>query len=240
MPCSNCGREKVAAKGLCQTCYYRVRRTGSLQRTNVINTGKCSHPGCEREAFAKNLCGYHYEKHRHPLMLLWRRLRSRHHGQFPDTWKKFDAFLKDIGERPSERHQLRRIDEAAPFSAENVKWFPPVMPQAKHGTASKEPTYAREWQLAKNYGISLADYAAMFAAQDGKCAICQNPETALDRKGRVRPLAVDHDHKTKAVRQLICNRCNHVLGLADDDPAVIAAAIAYLERHAVDTPPSSA
>lgn len=40
-------------------------------------------------------------------------------------------------------------------------------------------------------------------AQNGKCAICQKPESHF----RMR-LAVDHNHKTGQVRGLLCYRCN--------------------------------
>ncbi len=44
-------------------------------------------------------------------------------------------------------------------------------------------------------------------------------------------LAIDHDHKTGQVRSLLCKKCNGVLGLVDDDPALLRAAADYIERH---------
>lgn len=67
----------------------------------------------------------------------------------------------------------------------------------------------------------------MVVAQDGRCAICREEETATAR-GRVRSLAVDHDHETGAVRGLLCSRCNTALGLFRDNPALLLEAIAYL------------
>jgi hypothetical protein len=40
-----------------------------------------------------------------------------------------------------------------------------------------------------------------------------------------------HDHSTGVTRQLLCQRCNHGLGLLRDDPAVLRAAADYVERH---------
>ena len=58
--------------------------------------------------------------------------------------------------------------------------------------------------ILKNvYGITLEDYNKMFEAQEGKCAICQRHQNKLTRS-----LCVDHDHKTKQIRALLCITCN--------------------------------
>lgn len=57
---------------------------------------------------------------------------------------------------------------------------------------------------AKALGVSDEDYARMLAAQGGGCAICGAPP-------KTRRLHVDHDHRTGAVRGLLCYRCNRAL-----------------------------
>ncbi len=64
----------------------------------------------------------------------------------------------------------------------------------------------------------------MFAQQEHRCAICNIPERYAPNKR----LVVDHDHKTKKVRALLCNSCNVLLGAAYDSPAVLEKAISYL------------
>ncbi len=77
--------------------------------------------------------------------------------------------------------------------------------------------------LALRYGITLAQYDAMAEAQDGRCAICgEQPEKRL---------RVDHDHATGVIRELLCNHCNVALAQARDNPDLLRAMIAYLERH---------
>jgi hypothetical protein len=71
----------------------------------------------------------------------------------------------------------------------------------------------------------------LFAKQNGRCAICGEPETA-PYKGKARRLAIDHDHKTGANRGLLCGKCNRGIGYFADDPARLRAAADYIERHA--------
>lgn len=80
-------------------------------------------------------------------------------------------------------------------------------------------------QQLRQYGLTCDQYDAMFAEQDGLCAICGQPERALER-GRIRKLAVDHDHETGRVRGLLCYSCNVRLA----DGSWVAKAQAYLCR----------
>ena len=73
------------------------------------------------------------------------------------------------------------------------------------------------------YGLTLEAYQDLFARQGGVCAICGAPPGN-------RALAVDHDHGSGEVRGLLCTRCNVGIGGFRDDPELLAAAIAYLER----------
>jgi len=87
---------------------------------------------------------------------------------------------------------------------------------------------------ASRRGVDGTTYDHMLEVQGGTCAICRLPEWRLHpRSGVLHTLAVDHDHVTGKVRALLCNRCNIVLGHAKDDQALLRAAIAYLEAHAI-------
>lgn len=83
---------------------------------------------------------------------------------------------------------------------------------------------AHDAYVAKTYGIKLGDYARLYAAQGGKCYICQRAT------GKARRLAVDHDHVTGLVRGLLCKPCNRMLGHARDDSMMFRRAAGYLER----------
>lgn len=83
-------------------------------------------------------------------------------------------------------------------------------------------------QTLRRYGMTLEQYDELFGRQNGECFICSQPETVRSKNGKVKLLAVDHDHKTGIVRGLLCNRCNVILGLADDNIDLLKDIIDYL------------
>ena len=84
----------------------------------------------------------------------------------------------------------------------------------------------------KKYGISPEEYDRLFTTQDGRCAICRNPETVII-KGTLAKLSIDHNHATNEVRGLLCRHCNQGLGLFRDSPELLRVAVQYLERPAI-------
>lgn len=82
--------------------------------------------------------------------------------------------------------------------------------------------YYRKTSLRGKYGMSMDDYAALDARQNGVCAICGQPPNG---KGA---LHVDHDHATGAIRGLLCFTCNSGLGNFHDDPELLRKAVRYL------------
>jgi hypothetical protein len=93
----------------------------------------------------------------------------------------------------------------------------------------------RKWEA---FGVDANRYQEMLREQDGVCAICSQPERAPDgSSGKIKDMAIDHDHATGAVRGLLCSTCNRALGLFRDDKALLNAAVVYLDKH-LETPPS--
>jgi hypothetical protein len=83
---------------------------------------------------------------------------------------------------------------------------------------------ARDQHLRRKFGITLSDYQAMNAAQNGLCAIC-------GKTNGKKELLVDHNHETRQVRQLLCTGCNVSLGNFKEDIGRMEQAIAYLRKH---------
>lgn len=100
--------------------------------------------------------------------------------------------------------------------------------QSKYRAANRE--VLRDKERHRQFGLTKQDYAEMFLKQNGVCAICSQPETAT-RNGRVKTLAVDHDHSSGKVRGLLCSDCNTGIGKLKEDRSIFLSAIKYLDMH---------
>lgn len=87
----------------------------------------------------------------------------------------------------------------------------------------------RDWSnwLRKTYGLTIASYNQLVEKQKGICAICLSARS-VKRKKVI--LVIDHDHKTGAIRGLLCDRCNRGLGLMGDNIESLKRAIKYLNE----------
>ena len=102
-----------------------------------------------------------------------------------------------------------------------------IIQRLRYTNTPNKYLYGRKKMLQHNYGLTVKRYEEIFKTQGGACAICLKPETAMHR-GKIKLLAVDHDHKTGQIRGLLCGGCNLGLGKFGDDVVVLTAAIRYL------------
>lgn len=73
----------------------------------------------------------------------------------------------------------------------------------------------------RTYKLTPSELADLRSAQQNRCGIC----------GDEGPQHLDHDHSTGQIRRLLCQRCNHGLGLFRDDPYLLHVAALYVEGH---------
>jgi hypothetical protein len=112
----------------------------------------------------------------------------------------------------------------------------------KHGLYSELPRNreARRWRkknpdkvfgidLWRRYKITIETYYKILKKQRGRCAICKSKDPKR-RNVRANRFHVDHDHKTKRVRGLLCFICNLGLGSFKDNPKLLKNAQLYLQR----------
>jgi len=101
---------------------------------------------------------------------------------------------------------------------------------------------AREWyknnpeqvlntRYIRLFKLTLKEYNDLFKKQNGRCAICGKKEIVKHKNGKIKRLAVDHNHKTKKVRELLCNMCNTGIGRFRDDLKLLGKAIDYIKKH---------
>ena len=98
--------------------------------------------------------------------------------------------------------------------------------QYRQQNASKTKQYRRSSNLKHNYGMTYREYNLKYEQQNGCCAICEKHQSEIPLA-----LAVDHDHQTGAVRELLCVNCNLGIGNFQDSPDLMKKAIRYLELH---------
>lgn len=117
----------------------------------------------------------------------------------------------------------------------NIEWRKKNRDVCCKATATwraKNPTYESTLKLKLRYGITPERYEEMWSAQNGKCAICGNEETAINyNTKKVQKLAVDHCHKTGKVRELLCQDCNRGIAKFKEDPTILQKAIEYIIKH---------
>lgn len=77
--------------------------------------------------------------------------------------------------------------------------------------------------LRNRYGLTREQWHAIRAKENHQCMICGVHEHAINR-----PLMVDHCHRNKRVRGVLCQHCNTMLGMAKDKIRILRAAIRYL------------
>lgn len=76
----------------------------------------------------------------------------------------------------------------------------------------------------KKYGLSSAEAEQLYVArQTGVCAACGGNRSK-------KALAVDHDHDTKVIRGLLCDKCNLALGHMAENPVWLQNLTDYAQR----------
>lgn len=89
----------------------------------------------------------------------------------------------------------------------------------------------KEWHkynhILKTYNLSKSDYYKKLELQLNGCAICKQEFS------EIRKVGIDHNHKTGIVRDLLCYKCNNILGQLNDDENYIWNILEYLKRHSV-------
>lgn len=261
--CSYCRSDKKPfIKSLCRACYQRQYTSGSLELQRTINL--CQAENCDDPVAAHGLCARHAQRvrrhgdvnagrsinwgsHRsHSLYERWRSMRrgSRSRGGHDPRWDDFGVFLDEMGECP-DGYRLRRLDKTKPYRRDNCEWAPIVLVNSQSEREkkneymrtylAKRPEVLRRSHRKTTYGITDNWYEVTLAAQGNVCSICKRPETQKHtRTGDLIALAVDHDKDSGQKRGILCGMCNKGIGNLRHSIDLLRAAIAYLEKHAVE------
>lgn len=153
-------------------------------------------------------------------------------------WDSVFDFVADVGASPKPNFYVAPADASKIVGPDNFVWSPPQYDHTERdgrmassrSYRDNDPRSYRDKQLRRDFDIDgIKEYDEKLAAQNGVCAICSEPETVI-RAGKILPLVVDHNHKTGAVRGLLCNGCNTGIGKLKDSRELLLKAIQYLDR----------
>lgn len=124
----------------------------------------------------------------------------------PDFAAKNKQYYKNYREKPENKVKQYEREK---------KW--------KSNNKEKSQISEKKKRLKYKYGITMEDYKNIFHSQGSCCAICG--VSNLPTNGAFH---LDHDHTTGKIRGILCNKCNHGLGLFMDNTDFLLRAATYL------------
>lgn len=215
----------------------------------------CSVEECGKPTKSKGFCRNHYanfwrtgnpiksvkgDKRNNPLYTIW--WERKKNNLLCEIWLDFSIFIKDIGERPGKDFYLIRTKEGL-FSPDNFKWqehlrkrddesFREWWARKRIARIAANPSLDKDRGLKRKYNLTRVQYNEKLKIQNGVCAICGEKETSVDgRTGSLRRLSVDHNHITNKIRDLLCWRCNTVIGRINENIKLLDKMKDYLMKH---------
>lgn len=131
---------------------------------------------------------------------------SYHRDRYPEVKEK----------RQAQTNKWRAADPEG-YRASNMKsWLK---------RKEKFPDIHRRIALKTKYGLTPEDVVAMLNSQERLCALC-----GTDDPGKHPGWVVDHCHRTKKVRGILCSPCNISLRKGRDTIEHLEKALAYIKR----------
>lgn len=93
----------------------------------------------------------------------------------------------------------------------------------------KHPDKTKKWDRTKHlkqYNLTSEKWENKFNKQKGCCAICGKHQSELKQT-----LNVDHNHSTGKTRDLLCTRCNNLVGKIENNFELLETVLNYLKKH---------
>ena len=136
--------------------------------------------------------------------------------------KNKESYLKRASE-----WRKKNVDKCKEYKVKYYKENQHIIQRYRVENKEKLKLKARDWYLRNNFGISLDEYNEILKQQDYGCKVCSRKESKDSRR---KVLFVDHNHKTGKIRGILCDSCNFVLGLMEDNVTNIRKLADYLEK----------
>lgn len=148
-----------------------------------------------------------------------RKLKSKRANWCKKCWCKIQAEWRANNPKAYEQDRARYLTRvAADPKGYRRKWR-----LAGRRWRRNNPRRLKELQRRCNYGIEPFQFKCLRRTQNNQCAICK-------RVFRTTP-HIDHCHKSKIVRGLLCGSCNCGLGYFRESTKALRLAVQYLKKH---------
>lgn len=165
----------------------------------------CQLDACENSSYSRGLCKPHYEKSYREGTLGQYHSAIRRHTL---SNKDFDVLTADCSVCGSVKLFHRKT---------HSKYY------CENSSNAKKKNY-RSYSYDDGvitHSEAKVERARLEVSQQGLCNICKKPSMG-------KSLALDHCHRSGKIRGLLCTKCNIGLGMFEDDPERLKAAIEYL------------
>jgi hypothetical protein len=182
--------------------------------------GKTFDPGRSTQRYCSRKCGLR-EKSR-----LWRKTHPEKAREYSERHYKANP---EKAYEASRRWQKANPEKKRKYALRYYRTHREKVREYSRRYQATHPEQSLHYLAA--YGLTVAGYVTMLAAQNGACAICHQPEKTTHNGKGIR-LSVDHDHETGRVRGLLCAKCNLGIGRLGESVERLRQAVDYLERHA--------
>lgn len=242
-----CAREVYGHK-LCSMHYQRHWKAGTLPERVSWNYAdgtrrSCLHLGCDRPIASRGLCSLHYQRSRAG--------KKPSRGFRESKWVNADGTRKTCVLDGCEReilssglcsphyHAANKI--GTPREKKPPKYCP--VPGCGRLMANRKEICAKCNQTCWRYGLPRDKWMEMNSPENRHCSnmSCRSKDQ----------LHIDHDHSCicqnsftakdrvscgECVRGWLCRSCNLGLGFFQDDPAMLAGILNYLQNYKNPTP----
>lgn len=132
---------------------------------------------------------------------------------FKDKSNKTDGHHSQCKSCKTEKHNEWRNKSRDKYNASMREW------------RKNNRLAVKDLDLRRTYGIGLSEFNAMLEKQNNICAICPKPA-----QGK-RPLVVDHHHRDRYIRELLCYGCNRDMSVVDNEVKLVKL-LEYRDKHA--------
>ena len=140
------------------------------------------------------------------------------------TEEEKQEFIRKLKENRKERIRLRKKEYRRKWNKANPVRAREVIRNWRQANPERHRNTARKANLKMYYNLTMEEYNGILSRQENKCAGC-----GINTPGG-RGWVVDHCHKTRKIRGILCNHCNLGIGHAKDNIAILEKWIAYLQR----------